>query len=164
VTILLKPVLSSATNPCEELCIGATEASPLILEVYRKAALKGWVVLPFVDLMQSHEFCIVDSVGQFIIDPSGKTYKCGEQFSPDEAVGKLADGGEMQLDEASWIPWIAKDPLGYPECRECNILPICMGGCSMKRFWRPSESCCVEFKHSLAKLLEVMVINEANRG
>ncbi|MBQ3450790.1 MAG: SPASM domain-containing protein [Selenomonadaceae bacterium] len=35
-------------------------------------------------------------------------------------------GEEFGKNYLSWIQW---NPINYPECRECNCLPICMGGC-----------------------------------
>ncbi len=162
VNVIAKPVLSSEANPCQINCLPASEAAQLNLEIYQNAARKGWVVLPELSQMQGHEFCIVDSVGQFIIDPDGRLYKCGERFEKPESVGYLDQDGELRLDELSWTRWIGKDPFSFPECRACKLLPICMGGCSMKRFWRPKESPCVEFKYCLDDLLKTMVASEAN--
>lgn len=162
VNVIAKPVLSSEANPCQDSCMPTNEVAQLNLEIYQKAARKGWVVMPELSQMQGHEFCIVDSVGQFIIDPGGRLYKCGECFDESESVGYLDQDGELRLDELSWTCWIGKDPLSFPECRACKLLPVCMGGCSMKRFWRPKESPCVEFKYCPDDLLKTMVANEAN--
>lgn len=164
VTVLVKAVLSSEANPCESQCLSSEEAAKISMSIYINAAAKGWVSLPFARALQSHQFCIVDSVGQFIIDPSGVLYKCGEQFNPDEGIGKIGSDGELLIDESRWLPWITKDPFGFPECVECKFLPICMGGCSMKRFWRPNTSPCLDIKHAGEDLLRAMVLSEANRG
>lgn len=161
VTIILKPVISSLANPCEKECFSPTEAGKEILEVYRQAALRGWVSLPYSSALQGHEFCIVDSIGQFIIDPEGHLFKCGEVFSPEEQVGELTNNGDMVIDEKRWLPWVAKDPFADKFCQNCILLPICMGGCSMKRLWR-NERGCVEFKDHLEDLLEVMVLSAQN--
>lgn len=160
--VLIKPVLSSPANPCEAKCLSTEDASHKIIAIYMEAAKKGWVAIPFASHLQGHEFCIVDSVGQLIIDPAGYLYKCGERFLPEEQVGKLSPGGEAELIEEKRVPWIAKDPLGFPECRDCKVLPICMGGCSMKRFWRPDEPPCVDSRYCLPDLLRAIVASEAN--
>lgn len=162
VSVIAKPVLSSEANPCAERCLPPQEAAAVIMGVYKRAAAKGWVVLPGVDQMQAHEFCIVDSVGQFIFDPSGRVYKCGELFRESESVGCLETDGSMTLDVRAWTRWIGKDPLAFPECVDCEILPMCMGGCSMKRLWRPEESPCLELKKCMSELLRVMVANADN--
>lgn len=162
VNVIIKPVLSSKANPCQASCLPVNEVAQLSLGIYRDAATKGWVVLPELSHLQGHEFCIVDSVGQFIIDPGGRLYKCGECFEKSESVGCLGQNGELRLDELSWTRWIGKDPLSFSECRACKLLPICMGGCSMKRFWRQEESPCIEFKYCLDGLLKTMVASEAN--
>lgn len=162
VTILLKAVLSSPLNPCDEECFSPEEAGQNIMAIYKEAALKGWVVVPYVDTLQGHQFCIVDSVGQIIVGPDGTLYKCGEQFTPQEQVGHLTTDGELGLDGPRWSRWVSKDPFIFPECQNCNILPICMGGCSMKRFWRQQESPCIDLKFCMEQLIEVLVLNEDN--
>ncbi|MCX6810296.1 MAG: radical SAM protein [Candidatus Berkelbacteria bacterium] len=163
VAVLAKPVLSSDANPCALLCLEPAEASSVIMQTYMDAANDGWIVLPYADALQGHEFCIVDSVGQFIIDPSGSLYKCGENFDASEKVGALTKSGNLLLDEPKWRSWISKDPFANDECVRCQFLPICMGGCSMKRKWKPTESPCVELKHVKDDFLRVLRRSEENR-
>lgn len=162
VAVLIKSVLSSPLNPCEEECFSSKEASHRIMAIYKEAAQKGWIVIPYVDTLQGHQFCIVDSVGQIIVDPNGRLYKCGERFTSEERVGHLTIDGNLELDESLWSRWISKDPFIFPECQDCVVLPICMGGCSMKRFWRPQEPCCLDLKFCMDELIEVLVLNQQN--
>jgi uncharacterized protein len=163
VAVLAKPVLSSDANPCSPLCLEPAESSSVIMKMYLDAARDGWIVLPYADALQGHEFCIVDSVGQFIIDPSGSLFKCGENFDTGEKVGVLTKNGNLLLNEPKWRSWISKDPFAHDECAECQFLPICMGGCSMKRKWKPTESPCVEMKHVKDDFLRVLRRSEENR-
>ena len=163
VHVIAKPVLTSEANPCADLCLDTPEASERIMEMYLEAADSGWIVLPYADTLQGHEFCIVDSLGQFIVGPDGNIYKCGERFSKEERVGQLSGEGELILDETEWSGWVAKNPLSFPECSGCKYLPICMGGCSMKRKWKPEESPCVEIKYAEGNFLRVLVRNEQNK-
>ena len=158
VRVIVKPVLSSSANQCQSTCLRANKSAKIIVGIYLEAAKKGWIVLPGLDYMQGHEFCIVDSMGQFIIDPLGMLYKCGECFDESESVGKIRRNGTFQLDEKKWMKWVGKDPLLFLECRRCALLPICMGGCSMKRYWKPEESPCLEFKREFDNLLIVMLL------
>ena len=161
VRLLLKPVVSSPNRPCKEDCLAGTSLSSRMVPIYVQAARDGWVVFPHVDSMQCMGFCVADFPGQFIIDPSGAVYKCGECFSEAETVGSLAADGEIVLNQTAYQRWIKKTPLDYPECRCCPILPICMGGCNMKRWWHNID-CCEELKHDLPDFLRAMVLNQDN--
>jgi len=164
VAILLKSVLSSLSNPCKENCLTSIESGKIMMSVYKEAALNGWIVLPYIDNLQNYEFCIVDSIGQMIIDPKGYVYKCGERFSKSERVGKILQNGEILFYDYELSKWLSKNPFDFSECKKCKILPICMGGCSMKRLWMPSEPPCLNIKYCLNEFLEVMVLSETNKN
>lgn len=164
VIILLKSVLSSVSNPCKENCLSFTESGKIIMAVYKKAASKGWVVMPFINELQNYEFCIVDSIGQMIIDPKGYVYKCGERFLKSERVGTILQNGEILFYDYELSKWLSKNPFDFPECKVCKILPICMGGCSIKRLWRPNEPPCLDIKYCINEFLEIMILSEANKN
>lgn len=161
VRILLKPVVSSSVNLCEEQCLTGQTFSDKMVPIYIQAAKNGWIVFPNVDSMQCMGFCVADFPSQFIIDPSGNIYKCGESFSNDESVGFVDEDGKFIISQDKYRPWLEKTPLNYPECRNCDILPICMGGCNMKR-WRKGIDCCEELKYNLPDFLRAMVLNQEN--
>ncbi len=159
VQIMLRPVVSSLTNPCVEHCLPEVELAGRVADIYKQMAEKGWIIFPNVDDMQCMGFCHAEFPGRFIIDIRGNLYKCGESFSSEESIGDLDSGGNLILDPEKISLFVNKNPLDFPECRDCNILPICMGGCNMKRFWKGTD-CCDEFKHALPKFLEVLVLNQ----
>ncbi len=159
VQIMLRPVVSSSANPCAECCLSENVLADKVADVYKQMAKKGWVIFPNVDDMQCMGFCHAEFLSRFIIDTQGNLYKCGELFTPEEAIGKIGDEGELILDQNKSRQFVDKNPLDFPECKNCNILPICMGGCSMKRFWK-GTNCCDEFKYALPKFMEVLVLNQ----
>ena len=91
----------------------------------------------------------------------GNLYCCGQMFESD-AVGKIADDGLIELDPQKNDRWVKKNPLEFPECHECALLPICMGGCNMKRFLGNGTDYCLDWRHDLRGFLEVLVLNEEN--
>jgi len=161
IQLMLKPVVSSSANPCENCCLSEYALGSRMTAIYKWAAENGWIVFPNVDSMQCMGFCIADFPSQFIIDLQGNLYKCGELFTSKEAVGRIGDKGELILDQFKYKQFVDKNPLNFPECKGCNILPICMGGCNMKRFWK-GINCCEELKHDLPQFLEVLVLNQHN--
>lgn len=164
VVILLKSVLPSISNPCKENCLTSYESGKIMMSVYKEAALNGWVVLPYISSLQNYEFCIVDSIGQMIIDPKGYIYKCGERFLKSERVGKILEDGECLFYDYELAKWLSKNPFDFAECKECKILPICMGGCGMKRLWMKEEPPCLNIKYCMDDFLEIMILSEANKN
>jgi uncharacterized protein len=134
VQIMLRSVVSSLANPCAEHCLSESVSAGQTANIYKQAARNGWIIFPNVDDMQCMGFCHAEYPSRFIIDTQGNLYRCGELFTPEEAIGKIYNGGELILDQNKSERFVDKNPLDFPECRNCNILPICMGGCSMKRF------------------------------
>ncbi len=65
----------------------------------------------------------------FVVEPDGKLYKCwGEVGSSKANVGVIKENGEIdtnyRLDS-----WLSYSPFENDECKNCKILPLCMGGC-----------------------------------
>ncbi len=161
VEVSIRPVISSESNSCEGSCPEAVRFGKKMLSHYYEAAKNGWIVLPFVDNLQSMGYCIADYPTHAIIDPRGNIYKCGESFSDKENMGKISRDGYLRWDKRKFDAFIERDPLIFPECRICKILPICMGGCHMLRFWKNRISC-NEFRHDLGLFVKILYYNQIN--
>lgn len=158
----LKPVVSAPANPCGSRCLTERNLGLEMTHIYRQAAENGWVIFPYVDNLQCMGYCIAEYPNHFIIDPNGSLYKCGELFNSSESVGVISQNGEIIINnQREYDLWVYKNPLSFPECRECSILPICMGGCNMKRF-RYRVDCCEELKHDLDGFLDILALNQIN--
>jgi len=161
VEVSIRPVVSSSTNPCVNSCLTQTDFGEKMMSHYYEAAKNGWVILPFVDNLQSMGYCIADYPTQAIIDPECNLYKCGEAFSDEETTGLINNNGEIIWNKAKFNAFINRNPLHYTECKNCEILPICMGGCHMLRFWKKKKSC-NEFKYNLDLFVKILRLNEIN--
>ena len=159
VLFLIKAVVSSPANPCEDSCLSPVTFSLKAIEQYRRAFERGWVIFPNIEHLRTYEFCIADSANHFLVDPHARLYKCGERFTIDESVGYIRDDGHEVLNFERWANWVARDPFAYQECVECKILPLCMGGCSMKRFWKKKDWC-LEVRHNLDKFLQLVCMSQ----
>lgn len=71
------------------------------------------------------------NVNNFIIGPSGELYSCWVEVGDENLVigsifeEKYTSG--INSHELSYFMW---SPFDYEACTDCNILPICMGGCT----------------------------------
>lgn len=71
--------------------------------------------------------CSAASSYTFVVDPRGDVYKCLSTVGqPKYKVGTVF--GEMVLTRnlTKWLNW---SPFDNPECLDCLLLPVCMGGC-----------------------------------
>ena len=91
---------------------------------------------------------------QWVIDSEGYLYRCQECMGkPDMACGHvstgLVSGAESQL-------WSRFDPTKDVVCRDCHVLPLCMGGCIAERIReRQCQARCSKMKYGLEHWLEV---------
>jgi uncharacterized protein len=90
--------------------------------------------------------CAYNDVNSFVIDTDGKMYKCG--IREELCIGQLddTDPKKFKLNYPRWVKWTAIDPFADPECRVCHVLPLCMGGCTLKGLLFGKESKCPVWK------------------
>jgi uncharacterized protein len=79
--------------------------------------------------------CHAVEYNNFIIDPEGRLFKCYlESSNQSNAVGFLDKNGDIKItNRPKLLKWISWDVTEDPKCKECKILPICMGGCKYRR-------------------------------
>lgn len=68
-----------------------------------------------------------------VIEPDGTIQKCwGHVGESKSAVGNILEpttsNTQYRINESKWYSWTGFDK---KECRECKILPLCMGGCPL---------------------------------
>jgi uncharacterized protein len=171
----LKDVLISLgrVTAYTEACVSVTEAC-LSVEEYADSDLKfqrlfherGFNVdrYPYYPGIKGN-YCCADSQGAFVLDPEGFLYKCWNDVgNVNEAVGTIrkADGisdEKMLMRNIEYLFW---SPFDFEQCRECNILPICMGGCPFngKKNKQPE---CEKWKYNLTNILKLTYERNKNR-
>lgn len=67
----------------------------------------------------------------YVFGPTGHVYRCWHELGhPELAVDHVQAGPGNR---ARRLFWMTYDPLAYPECSECRVLPLCVGGCPEQR-------------------------------
>jgi uncharacterized protein len=100
-------------------------------------------------------YCCADSSASFVVDPQGYMYKCWNDVGIIErAVGNVTyinkPNHNMMMQNADYLLW---SPFNFSECVECNVLPICMGGCPHNgRADKKPE--CEKWKYNLEDVLK----------
>lgn len=101
-------------------------------------------------------YCGADSNNVFVIDSDGSLYKCWDDIGHIErAVGNINTNIEYNSTLFSYIQYSAVDD---PDCSDCAVLPICMGGCPHRRVQSLPDRCS-EFKDHLEEFLLITADN-----
>lgn len=160
VEINLQSVFSSPINPCEKYCLSNPVFAHYSMANYKYAAKKGWIIFPPANELRVLGFCTGEYPNHFITDLNSNLYRCGQMINSD-SLGKIDENGHIFLEKEKNDLWIKKNPLNFSECKNCSILPLCMGGCNMKRFINNTDYC-LSWKYNLKGLLEILLLNEKN--
>jgi len=84
-------------------------------------------------------YCGADSINSFVIDPGGSIYKCWHDIGKDDkCVGHINQADKKN--ERLYADYMLYDPTMDDVCANCSLLPVCMGGCPIKRMAN-AESC-----------------------
>lgn len=77
-------------------------------------------------LMPALSACPACSPDCLEIAPNGDIYKCIINIGDSkESLGNIMRQEQVSGRVTKWLTW---DPFAREECRECNVLPLCMGG------------------------------------
>jgi uncharacterized protein len=110
------------------------EFSQREFELYRAAMQAGFIRLNLPPRFMG--ICGATRPGSFVIVANGDLHKCWETVSfPDRRIGHVADTPSRD-DAANASRWQNWSPFNIPTCRECSILPNCVGFCSYKFLYK----------------------------
>lgn len=97
--------------------------------IKNEAGKKGFDLLPSgIGL----HFSLCASTNEYfhIVNVDGSVYKCMSLVGyTDHAAGFLKDDGTLDKTPV-YSRWIKRNPLTIPQCKDCVLLPRCMGGCT----------------------------------
>jgi uncharacterized protein len=144
------------TEVCADVamtCMTSPEYSLFEARTYLEMYRRGWGVS--VRPQPRTSVCIADKVDGSVVDPEGRIYKCWNDMTrPKEVVDhlKLIPTLGMAKNRAKWDEWT---PFKLPECRECKMLPVCLGGCLFEAMKtpNPTHGDCTHWKWNLKELI-----------
>ena len=147
--------VSAYTESCkgiESSCFGNEEFACKMLDFYRLLEKCGFgesnkFPYPNVKLC----YCCAEHVSSFVIDPEGNLYKCWN----DVGNGNLAVGNinDQSFDFANYKcgRWLLRQ---LPKkCKECNVLPICAGGCPHVTNVRKKANACDLIRYNIEETM-----------
>lgn len=107
-------------------------------------------------------YCDSSAINTFLLDPSGYLYKCWcDVGNVSESIGNIMDiDSDVMLSDITTAPnfirWIEHNPFDIEECLNCNVLPICMGGCPKIGLSNKSGNECDFWKYNIEDIMKYM--------
>lgn len=153
--------LEPATTACaniSESCYDTAGFSQIEIEYYRLLLENGFRIdkLP----APAVTFCMAQNINAFLVDPDGELYRCFN-YAGDKKMSMGNIRNEINYQHKNFLHLFRYDPYADGACRECNLLPVCVGGCPSRRADRdiPRELLCDNWKHNLAPMLEIIALS-----
>jgi uncharacterized protein len=100
----------------------------------------------------------------YVALPNGDLHKCWETVAmPVYRIGSILDDIPVEaISESKWNDW---SPFDESECRDCVILPNCLGFCAYHFVYRENysgnsaKSMCPSLKHEISQRLLLYIEN-----
>lgn len=146
-------------NPCSRLCMGRDDVTDMYIKLYKEYGIVSERLYPD-DI--NIECKARSPYGNMLIGSQGEIYKCFEDLgNPAKVVGNIND-------TIKWSNFkeIARYATGIDhyltaECRECPYLPICNGGCPIRRYENvycgKHNDCCTPFKGRISDYIDMVL-------
>lgn len=100
-------------------------------------------------------YCCYDYANSFVVDNLGELYRCWNHVGNiKKSCGNVKNFDNDNL-EANYISAIQWNPIVHKKCKDCKVLPICIGGCpdAMKNS-ADNQPVCGTVKYNLDKVIE----------
>lgn len=155
---LIEPLSSACANITDNCC-NMAEYSRIETEFFRLLFDRGFKVDKLPSPSGNH--CITQSISGFVIDHEGYLYRCYNHIGDRTlSMGKIHDS--IDYFNHNFLNLFRFDPFADEQCRECDLLPICMGGCPSRRCEQdiPEEDLCASWKHNLPQMLELIALSK----
>jgi uncharacterized protein len=140
-------------------CLMDQEYSVLETQLAKQALDKGFNLNKYP--RTKINYCMADHVNAFVVDPTGYLYKCWSTAGDvDKAVGHICDTEIQKKKYVNMFQWLAWDAFEREECRKCDILPLCMGGCPYEVLRHTTNQeelhgACETWRHNLLDILRI---------
>ena len=122
-------VFTEICKTIESSCFDNEQYAQTMLPLYEKTINMGFTVNKMtVYPTVKFNYCCADYTTSFVVDVNGNLYKCWNHVGNiSESCGSVKE--KDKIINPTFLKWIQRDPLLFQKCRDCNMLPICMGGC-----------------------------------
>lgn len=147
----------NADNLKDKICFSANEFEKVSREIYSMCNQLG-IKHGKKGLIGTANYCLADSVNSYVIDNNGYLYKCSRDIGNyKDSLGSIL--GDKISNTAIYYEYMAYDPTEDQQCKECTLLPICMGGCPYERIHHVSR-CNINIEEVKKRIMDKIEIHE----
>lgn len=94
--------------------------------LYEKAIDKKIdIMLP---ILSKSSYCDLDKLNNLVIGPEGELYPCTVAVDSKNSFGKI-ENNKAEFEDYKYIKWTSYSGFKNKKCIDCEILPLCYGGC-----------------------------------
>lgn len=121
-------------------------------KLYRLASESG---LPLPNLFdEGFDICTAVRNNTYVLDPIGNIHRCYFHLGDSRKSYTTINGGMTRIDNLT--EWLNIQVPRDEECKKCKLLPVCLGGCSVKWMNGASkEVICDSLRYNLRQMLHV---------
>lgn len=157
----------TSKNCLNKTCYTTKEYAQEEMKLYQLAQEKNIPISISINPQVSG--CAAVSPNSYIVEPDGSLQKCWNLVGDsDKCVGNLLENkSEIRLsNELKWYSWRINEK---EKCKNCNILPLCMGGCPYfdvynHEMYEKSEYSCNSLKYNLDDILKLIAYRYLNQS
>ena len=115
---------TSSCRCSDEECLKPGEFWLEELKLHRYLYEKGMAYTPYPSTRSG---CVATTINGYVVGPEGELYKCWNHIGESEmVVGHI--GKDIRIDTL-YISYLTESFETDENCKECKVLPVCMGGC-----------------------------------
>lgn len=145
---------TDACKSIEDSCYNNTEFAGKLLEYYKilqKYGFDSYNQFPYPEVKLN--YCCAELMNSFVVDPDGYLYKCwNEVGNIKSAVGNIREDS-FDITGYKNGGWLKRNPLNAAKCKDCTILPVCMGGCPYNDVALKQENVCDLIKYNVKNVM-----------
>lgn len=158
--------LNPASKVCANLidsCFSTVDFSQVEIHFYQLLLEKGFRIerLPTPTVA----FCMAQRLNAFLLDLRGNLYRClNEAGDSTRTIGNIRE--PIDYLHPNYTRLFSFDPYEDVQCRNCDILPVCMGGCPARRAEQGNADCqfCKSWKDNLHPMLEIIALSKQRQA
>lgn len=145
---------TEACKTIEKNCYNNIEYSSMIFELQKYISKYGFEDYnPMSYPEAKYNYCCADFGNSFVVDHEGYFYKCWNDVGNiTNSIGNINDK-TLDIWGSKHGKWLLRTPTSIDKCSECNLLPICVGGCPHKPITEGVEPICDMYKYNIEKIL-----------
>jgi len=140
------------------------ERAKFLVDQYAKHGIYSDKFYPAIN----HNSCMARYINSYVVGPHGDLYKCLSLLGVEQmSIGNLNNDGDVIENEDLLVDFLkGNDYLDNPDCIQCQLFPVCDGGCpylKMKEglFGELHDTCHVA-KGNLSEFLEMHIDTREN--